>query len=100
MKIVVHIDRILLDGISGKFDPRPFSAAIESELSQFLRATPLERWQSSAIEKVTAPVAPISATQHPEAIGHGIARVTGSVITGLQATKVEHGFENTTGEPA
>jgi hypothetical protein len=100
MKIVVHIDRILLDGIAATFDLQRFSATIESELSRFLKAVPLEVWRNDAIDAVTAPVAPILATKQPEAMGRGIARATGSLITRLQTTEVEHAFGSTAGGPA
>jgi hypothetical protein len=99
MKIVVRIDRILLDGISATFDLRRFSATLESELARFLKAAPLEGWRNHAIEAVAAPVAPVSATKQPEATGRGVARATGSVITGLQTTEVEHAFGATAGGP-
>jgi hypothetical protein len=100
MKIVVHIDSILLDGLSAKLDPRRLSATIESELCRFLKAAPLEHWRNGAIDDVAAPIPPIVATRQPEAIGRGIARVTGSVITSSQTTQVEHAFGNTTGDRA
>ncbi len=100
MKIVVHIDRILLDGIPAKLDPQRLSATIETELSRFLKAAPLERWRHGAIDDVAASVASVSSTKRPDAIGRGIARATGSVIRRFQATNVEHAFSNITGEPA
>jgi hypothetical protein len=100
VKIVVHIDRILLDGVATKFDRQRLSSTIERELSRFLKAAPLERWRNDAIGDVAAPVAPISATKAPEAIGRGIARATGSVLTRSQATNPEQAFGGTTGAPA
>lgn len=99
MRIVVHIDRIVIDGVATKVDRRRLSSTIKSELAQFLKAAPLERWRNDAIEDVAAPVAPISATTQAEAIGRGIARAAGSVVTRVQATNVQHAFGKTTGEP-
>ena len=71
MKIVVHIDRLVLEGVGQPDLPR-LQAALEQELTLALTAerAPL-RWSQDA--PPTAP-APVDVSHGPEAIGQAIAR--------------------------
>lgn len=71
MRIQVHIERVVLDGV-----PRRHTAAVRealtAELSRLLASTPAGSWQRSrALRRVDAP--PVAPATDPIRLGRGIA---------------------------
>jgi hypothetical protein len=98
MRIVVDIDRLVLDGFPAGADTRQISAAVERELSRLLSAAPPESWRGSAVEHVAAPAGGFAAADSPAAIGGGIARAVGFGIATTQAYETQPAFVGTNGE--
>jgi hypothetical protein len=82
VKIVVHIDRLVLEGV-GQPDLRRLQAALEQELTLALTAerAPL-RWREDP--PPIAP-APVDVSHGPEAIGQAIARAAHARIVAARA---------------
>ena len=75
MKVVVYIDRLVLDGFAQPLDLNRLRAALEAELSQAL-ATPAPRRGSEAGAAAYRPaqLSPAHLGGGPETLGRGIAR--------------------------
>jgi hypothetical protein len=98
MRIVVHIDQLVLDGFPAGANTRRISAAVERELSQLLSVAPSDPWRSSVLENVAAPPDRFAAADSPRAVGRGIARAVGFGIATTQAREVQPVFLGTSGE--
>ena len=98
MRIVVHIDRLVLDGFPAGANTRQLRAAVERELSRLLVARPPDSWRGGAVERVTAPGGVFNAADRPEAIGRGVARAAGFGIATTQAGDVQLAFAGSGGE--
>jgi hypothetical protein len=82
MRIVVHIDRLVLDGVGQPDLPR-LQAALEQALAQALtqRAPPGQGAKASSDA-----LAPIDVSRGPEAIGQAIARAAHARIVAARAS--------------
>jgi hypothetical protein len=98
MRVVVHVDRLVLDGFPAGTNTRQLAAAVERGLSRLLAAAQFERWRGGVIEHVTAPGGGVSAAHRPEAIGQGIARAVSFGITAAQAGDIQSDFGIAGGE--
>jgi|HubBroStandDraft_1064217.scaffolds.fasta_scaffold69663_2 hypothetical protein len=82
MKLVVSIDRLVLDGLAAT--PREAArirASMETELARLLSAEPPGRLRAGgAVPSLPAPALPATAARSPETLGAQIAR---SVHAGL-----------------
>jgi hypothetical protein len=85
MRISIHIDRLVLDGLAlNAADGARVRAALEAELGRLLgtRAPGLERL--GAVPIVAAPSINVEPPRDPTAIGHAVAR---SVHAGMGRAK-------------
>jgi len=98
VRIVVHIDRLVLDGFPAGANTRQLAAAVERELCRLLTAAPFESWRGGAIDHVAAPGGGFSATERPEVIGQAIARAAGFGIAAAQPAAVQPAFPIMGGE--
>jgi hypothetical protein len=82
MKVVVHIDRLVLEGVGQPDLPR-LQAALEQELTLALRAehAPLRRRE----DLPPSGPAPVDVSHGPEAIGQAIARAAHARIVAARA---------------
>ena len=81
--IVLHIDRLVLDGVAlARGDSRVLHAAVEAELSRLLAAGVVAPalLQGGAVPRVTAPSIALSAGATPAVLGQ---RIAGAVYGGL-----------------
>jgi hypothetical protein len=77
MKIEVHIERLVLDGLPVTASEAPrVRAAVESELARLFATGGLNRELAAggAVPRVDAPEVRLARRERPEAIGQGIAR--------------------------
>lgn len=82
MRIVVHIDRLILDGVAPAELPR-LQAALERELTAaLLQGPPLGR---DAAGGAPANHAPIDVSRGPERVGEAIARAAHARIAAAHA---------------
>ncbi|MGH3796776.1 MAG: hypothetical protein ACRDSP_18015 [Pseudonocardiaceae bacterium] len=76
MKIELHIDRVLLDGIG--VSPRHVRAlreALHTELTRLITEAPRTTWQQSRRRRrITTPAITVPRTGTPSAIGRQVAR--------------------------
>ena len=98
MRVVVHVDRLVLDGFPAGTNTRQLAAAVERGLSRLLAAAQFERWRGGVTEHVTAPGGGVSAADTPEAIGQSIARAAGFGIATTQAGAAQPAFGINGGE--
>jgi hypothetical protein len=92
MRIVVHIQQLVLDGLPNGTDRREIQVAIARELSRLLvAAAPSARWRGGAVDLVNAPADAFTA-ERPQAIGHSIARAAAFGIAAAQADAVRSAF--------
>jgi hypothetical protein len=93
MRIVVHIEQLVLDGFSEGTDRRKIQAAIEHELSRLLAVAPSSaKWRGGAVDLVNAPAGSFIAADRSQAIGHNIARAAAFGIATAQAGAVRPAF--------
>jgi hypothetical protein len=78
MKIELHIDRLVLDGVNG--DPDEIRKALHTELTRLIAAAPTTTWQPSRTRRL----------QGPE-LRAGQARATGCGIARSVYQAVSHG---------
>jgi hypothetical protein len=81
MNIHLHIDRIVLDGVSG--DPRLIEEALRAELTRLVGASPRGTWPESRRQRWV--VAPEVRPGTPAAVGRGIAHSVHSGLSGERA---------------
>jgi hypothetical protein len=98
MKIFVHIDRLVLDGLPASVDKRRLSAAIQHELPRYLRTVSPECWRGGVFGRMTVPFSPLLPTERPYAIGLGIARAAGFGIASSQTVHQESASWDVGGE--
>ena len=84
MKIVVHIDRLILDDVGAQPGLARLQAALEQELTQALAATAHVTPGAGLTASVGAD-APIDISRGPEAIGQAIARAAHARIVAARA---------------
>jgi hypothetical protein len=83
MKIVVHIDRLILDGIGAEPGDAPrIRAALEAELTRRLSGAPRDAFAGGAVPRIAAPQ--IRAGRTPEATG---THVAAAVAAGLRGSR-------------
>jgi hypothetical protein len=83
MKIVVHIERLILDGpVSGGLAIELVQAALEAELARLLCAGGISPELTRGAALNTLRAGAITATPQPEALG---ARIAGALYAGLGA---------------
>lgn len=74
MKIVLHVDRIVLDGLDvAPGDAPRIRAAVERELARLFAGTPTERFTGGATPRLSAPGIASVRGETPEALGGRIA---------------------------
>jgi hypothetical protein len=75
MKLVVHIDRLVLDGLAaGAGEPQRLREALEGELARLLRDAGTLPARTGAVPLVRAPAARLAPGATPEAAGALVAR--------------------------
>jgi hypothetical protein len=84
MRIEVHIDRVVLDGVADRRHARVIQEALRAHLTRLVTAAPEARWGESR-RRLSAPSVSVDATGSPEALGRDIAR---SIHSGLIAPTV------------
>jgi hypothetical protein len=89
MKILVHIDRLVLEGLPASVDKRRVSAAIQHELPRYLLRVATECWRGGVFESMTVPFSPLLPAPRPDTIGLGIARAAGFAIASSQTVHQE-----------
>jgi hypothetical protein len=91
MKIVVQIDRLVLDGFSAEIDTRRIRAAIERELSRLLARTPAApQWRGATVDQAAAPAGEFAAANRPETVGRRIAEAANFAIASVQSLNAHH----------
>lgn len=83
MKINLHIERVVLDGLSIKpHQQRPLKVAMESELTRLLSAEPVGSGLQSSrfIQSVSGDTTSISGNAQPRVLG---AQIAGTVHRGI-----------------
>jgi hypothetical protein len=87
MKIEVHIERLVLDGlpVTSAEGPR-LRAAVEGELARMLAAGGLNRELSAgrALARISAPQISVGPRERPDAIGRAVARSVHAGIGGSE----------------
>lgn len=91
MKIVLHIERLVLEGLAAETNARQLGAAVEQELSRLLMARRREGWRNGAVDAVSAPGG-FTVADRPAQIALGIARAASIGIGTAQAGDVVTAF--------
>lgn len=86
MRIEVHIDLVVFDGVADHRHVRVIQEALQAQLAQLVTSAPDAPWGESR-RRVSAP--PVSVTGSPEALGRDVAT---SVHSGLLAPSSGPGF--------
>jgi len=89
MKIVVHIDRLVLEGFPPGVNTRRLGAAVERELTRTLLATPFENWRGGDVDHIAAPNGGLTATDGPEALGRSIAQAASFGVSATQQGDIQ-----------
>jgi hypothetical protein len=87
MKIEVHIERLVLDGLPVTTAEGPsVRAAVESELARMLAAGGLNRELGAgrALARISAPQISVGPRERPDAIGRAVARSVHAGIGGSE----------------
>jgi hypothetical protein len=88
MRIELHIERLVLDGLPVTTAEGPrVRAAVESELARLLAAGGLNRELGGgrAVARISAPQISLGPRERPDAIGHAVARSVHGAIGGQHA---------------
>lgn len=82
MRVNVHIERLVLDGLSiqGR-DGAAVGAALQSELKRLLATGVFAQWQATAVPSMSAPPLTLGPSAGTKAIGRGVADCIGSALT-------------------
>lgn len=80
MKLVIHIERLVLDGLPSSAQGPALQAALERELAGLLAQRPLTALSSGAMPHLAAPAIKLAAGSRPAQWGRQIAQ---SLCTGL-----------------
>lgn len=86
MRIVVEIDRVILEGLAARIDTKRLGVAIEQELSRSLAIVPMKHWHSTSSDKVDANVA-LAGIGAADAIGRRLATAVHAAIGGVAAPR-------------
>ncbi|MFY9553198.1 MAG: hypothetical protein WAV20_00805 [Blastocatellia bacterium] len=90
MKIRLHIERLILDGVRLDQRNRPgLHAAVESELTRLLLAGPLSQdlLAGGAVPSLTGTTVQLMSDVHPAELGSQIARSVFGAISGGPASR-------------
>lgn len=98
MKIFVHVDRLVLDGLPAPVDKRRLSAAIQHELRRYLRAVSPESWRGGMFGRMTVPFSPLLPDERSDAIGLRVARAAGFGIASSHTVHQESASWDVGGE--
>ncbi len=90
MKIVLHIDRIVLEGFTVVSAQR-LAEAIERELTNSLASIPTARWSGATVDRVAPLTVNVSPTDNHNTLGRGVARALQSAISSTQASAIRGG---------
>ena len=90
MKIVLHIDRFVLDGFP-MMSAQRLGEAIEHELTKSLASLPAARWSGVAVDRVAALTVNASPVDDHNTLGRGVARALQSAISSTQASANQGG---------
>ena len=83
MKIVVHIDRLVLEGVAiAPGDPRRIAAAVEAEFARLLRHAPATAGSAGATPRLTAPPVILAPGMAAEPMGRAIATAAHAGLRG------------------
>jgi hypothetical protein len=83
MTIHIHIDRIVLDGLSLSWkDASAVRLAVQRELASVLAApgTPHASWRAANVARVNAAPVQIAARPAPQTVGRSVAQAIGGAI--------------------
>jgi hypothetical protein len=85
MKVILHIDRFVLEGFPMMSDQR-LSEAIERELAKSFASLPAGRWSGAAVDRVAPLTVNASPADTHNTLGRGVARALHSAISSTQAS--------------
>jgi hypothetical protein len=88
MKIVLHIDRMVLDGCPARTDARQIGASIERELVQSLISVSTAGWRGIAVDRLASTLGDPITGAGPDALGRAIAGALQPVIVSTQGSNV------------
>jgi hypothetical protein len=81
MKIELHIERLVLEGLSlGPGDAARVQAAVEAALTGWLAGLGPDALRGGALDRLDAPGIALTAGARPEEIGGGVGRAVGEAI--------------------
>lgn len=98
MRIVVKVDRVILDGLSGRVDTKRVGAAFEQELSRSLSTVSTEHWRGTSRDKIAANVA-LAGMNSADAIGRRLANAVHSAVSAIAPRRRGQLMEQTHGRP-
>jgi hypothetical protein len=88
MRIVLHIDRLVLDGFPA-MNTRRLGEIVERELARSLASHSTARWTGVSVDRVASPLVHAAPIDNHAALGRGVARALQSAISSTQGeTKV------------
>lgn len=85
MKIVLHIDRFVLEGFPMMSAPR-LGEAIARELTKSLASLPAARWSGATVDRVAPLTVNASPADNHNTLGRGVARALQSAISSTQVS--------------
>lgn len=85
MKIVLHIDRLVLEGLPMMSAER-LGEAIERELTKSFASLPAARWSGASVDRVAPLTVNASPADNHNTLGRGVARALQSAISSTQVS--------------
>ncbi|HEV2777783.1 MAG TPA: hypothetical protein VGX25_00125 [Actinophytocola sp.] len=79
MRIELHIDRVILEGVGDQRHARLIADAVRAELSTLLAGTPRTTWRPGRLRRVEAPA--VRSAGLPAVLGRRIASAIHSGLT-------------------
>jgi hypothetical protein len=83
MKIVLHIDSVVLEGVPAMSAKR-LGEVIERELAMSLATLPAFRWTGATVDRVASPLVSTAPIDNHAGLGRGVARALQSAISSTQ----------------
>jgi hypothetical protein len=81
MKVQLHIERLVLDGIDNGGAPRLLQAAIQAELTRLIGEGGLGHAQGGAVARVSGPAISLQAGEPAALVG---SKIAGAVYGGIK----------------
>lgn len=83
MRIELHIDRVVLNGVGDPWQAEDIREALHAELTRLVTAAPPSTWQKSRVQRrIVAPTVRPAPGGTPSSLGRGIAQSVHSGVAG------------------